>query len=215
MRYIPLPQRLVRRAWYALRHGARVHTPHISLDSVVGRKSIVRDGAVITRCTVGPYSYVNSYAQAYHADIGPFCSIGPAAQIGPNEHIMENVTTCESLYPASELARVHDRNRDRTRLEADVWVGSGAVILKGRSLGVGSVVAAGAVVREDVPRYAVVAGVPARVIRYRFPDEVVERLVASRWWELPPERLEVVLAEVASACGTLDPVAFLDRLPGA
>ena len=207
-----LPQRLLRRVYYAVRHGARVHTPHISLDTSVGRESIVRDGAVVRRSTLGACCYVNSYAHIYHADVGPFCSIGPAAQIGPNEHLLENVTTCETLYPPSELDRVHRRNAERTRLDADVWVGSGAVVLKGCRLGVGSVVAAGAVVRDSVPPYTIVAGVPARGIRLRFPEEVVGRLLEARWWERPVDALKAALREAGRDGDGLDAGRFLDAL---
>lgn len=72
----------------------------------------------------------------------------------------------------------------------DVWIGTGAIILKGVNIGDGAVVAAGAVVTKDVPPYTIVGGVPANVIRKRFSDELTERLLAVKWWEYGPNVLK-------------------------
>ncbi|WP_368780945.1 CatB-related O-acetyltransferase [Alicyclobacillus fastidiosus] len=72
----------------------------------------------------------------------------------------------------------------------DVWIGAGATILKGSIIEDGAVIAAGAVVRGHVPAYAIVGGVPARVIRYRFDEEVREALRGTRWWDWPDEKLK-------------------------
>ena len=69
----------------------------------------------------------------------------------------------------------------------DVWIGYGAIIMDGVTIGTGAVVAAAAVVTKDVPPYAIVAGVPARIIRYRFDDDTIRRLLESRWWDFPEE----------------------------
>jgi hypothetical protein len=71
----------------------------------------------------------------------------------------------------------------------DVWIGGGVIVLQGTTIGDGAVIAAGAVVTRDVAPYAVVAGVPARVLKYRFSPEQVEYLLRLRWWDLPPAQL--------------------------
>jgi acetyltransferase-like isoleucine patch superfamily enzyme len=75
------------------------------------------------------------------------------------------------------------------QLGNDVWIGARSVVLDGVTVGDGAIVAAGAVVTGDVPPYAIVGGVPARIIRYRFEEAVIQELVAWRWWDLPMDQL--------------------------
>ena len=76
------------------------------------------------------------------------------------------------------------------RIEHDVWLGRNAVILPGcRRIGIGAVIGAGAVVTRDVPDFAIVGGVPAKVLRYRYDEPTQAKVLASRWWELQPEAL--------------------------
>ena len=71
----------------------------------------------------------------------------------------------------------------------DVWIGAKVFIRDGVSVGSGAVVGAGAVVVKDIPDYAIVAGVPAKVIRYRFSDEIISKLLSLQWWNWPEEKL--------------------------
>jgi carbonic anhydrase/acetyltransferase-like protein (isoleucine patch superfamily) len=87
----------------------------------------------------------------------------------------------------------HDATRGDVTIGHDVWLGSQAMIMSGVTIGHGAVVAARAVVTRDVPPYAIVAGNPARAMRLRLPEAQVEALLASRWWELPPERISALL----------------------
>ena len=89
---------------------------------------------------------------------------------------------------------------------ADVWIGANALIKGGVSIGVGAVIGAGAVVVKDIPPYAIVGGVPAKIIKYRFPDDIIELLLLSKWWELS----EDVLKLNADFC--MDPLSFLEKV---
>ncbi|SFD34269.1 Acetyltransferase (isoleucine patch superfamily) [Bosea sp. CRIB-10] len=97
------------------------------------------------------------------------------------------------LWPSARGMSGYDATRGDVTIGHDVWLGSQAMIMSGVTIGHGAVVAARAVVTRDVPPYAIVAGNPARIVRLRLPEAQVEALLASRWWELPPERVSQLL----------------------
>lgn len=153
-----------------------------------------------TAIAIGAFSMVHGPGECVGVSIGRYCSIAPDAVLGANEHTMHWLSTCSllenpDLHKWSTLSDLFgDRAlaaKGRPYMESirpitighDVWIGQGAFIKGGITVGDGAVVAAGAVVVKDVPSYSVVGGNPARVIRYRFSDDVIERLLALRWWE--------------------------------
>lgn len=133
---------------------------------------------------IGDYSYVNTYTEIASGSIGRFSSIASFCSIGLNAHPLDWISTSPMLYSKLGLAPEagYRDNRPAPVIMNDVWIGTHAVILRGVKVGDGAVVGAGAVVTRDVPPYAIVTGVPAVVRRYRFPQEVVQRLLALEWW---------------------------------
>lgn len=136
--------------------------------------------------------------------IGAFCAIATGARIVMNgaNHDMAGIST----YPFDvfgwgelDLARYAAQSRGDTVIGPDVWIGAEAWIMPGVTIGAGAVVASRAVVTADVPPYAVAAGNPARVVRHRFPPEVVERLLAVAWWDWPDERIARAVPAITGA----------------
>lgn len=127
--------------------------------------------------------------------IGRYCSFAKTVRVVDANHPLEAITTHPMLY--EKRFGVVDRDHiDAAPLivEDDVWVGHNVVILPGcKSIGRGAVIGAGAIVTADVPRYAIVAGVPAKTIRMRFDPELQAALEASRWWELEPPAIRDLL----------------------
>ncbi len=145
----------------------------------------------------------------YHFDfigdnlrIGSFCAIGSGVRFIMNgaNHALDGVST----YPfaifggAWTAAGLPAGHRGDTVVGNDVWIGYKSTILPGRAIGSGAIVGAGSVVTRDVPPYCVVGGNPARIIRRRFDEDVVERLLALAWWNWPVEAISRHVALIAA-----------------
>lgn len=136
---------------------------------------------------VGAYTDVVSGCEFLEvASIGRFCSIATGVVIGQprRSHPMHWLSTHAFTANPKLLRKPLQPEREATpaRIGHDVWIGRDALILDGVEIGTGAVIGAQSLVNRDVPPYAVVAGSPARVLRYRFAPELIERLLASRWW---------------------------------
>ena len=150
--------------------------------------------------TVGKYSGMNEHTYIARATMGAFCAIGARTAINPFNHPTSWLSVHEFQYHPNAYDWV-DEYKAMDRLERtpdmfktvtignDVWMGHNVNVMSGINVGDGAVIAAGAVVTKDVPPYAVVAGVPATIKRYRFSEDIIARLQRSRWWDLELSQL--------------------------
>lgn len=181
-------------------------------DSDVHPTSKVEPGTAFVRSSMGKHSFCGYDCEISHARIGSYTSIANGVIIGGGRHPMEWVGMSPVFYEGrdsvrkkfSEHARVPPRE---VVIGHDVWIGRSAIILPGVSIGHGAVVGAGAVVTKAVPPYAIVAGNPARVLRYRFAEDVIARLLAIEWWQMDEAELERLAAHFTDVEAFLGAVA--------
>jgi phosphonate metabolism protein (transferase hexapeptide repeat family) len=177
--------------------------------SRLGRYTEVGARTSVIETEMGDYSYVVNDSDIIYAAIGKFCSIASHVRINPGNHPMWRASQAHFSYRASrywpdatdEQEFFAWRRAHPVSIGHDVWIGHGAIVLPGRAVGTGAVIAAGAVVTRDVAPYAIVAGVPARPLRQRFPDDIAQRLVALAWWDWDHARLGEALLDFRALDG--------------
>jgi len=189
--------------------GAKVYNSEIGPGVIISENCLVTNSKfekyvrLFRECwlwevQIGAYSYIAPRAELSMTRIGRFCSIGARFQCSIGNHPTDFVSTspvffsilnqCGISFTDKELFK----ERIGIKIGNDVWIGHGVSIRDGVKIGNGAVIAAAAAVVKDVPDYAIVGGVPAKLIRYRFPDEIIAELLKIQWWNWSEEKLRLV-----------------------
>ncbi|MBR3919885.1 MAG: antibiotic acetyltransferase [Clostridia bacterium] len=163
-------------------------------ESILGEELIIRKDVFISNSLkrLGSYTYIGDRAEILNCDgIGRYVSISHDVKIGLENHKLDGIGTSPVFY--SKQRGWVDRNYIERQVPVavgdDVLISANAMIMSGVKIGTGAVVGAGAFVNKDVPPYAIVAGIPAKIIRYRFDEATIERLLKSEWWKLDKSEL--------------------------
>ena len=186
--------------------------------STLGRYTEIGTRTSLTEVALGDYAYVMSDCEIIYANIGKFCSIAAHVRIHPVNHPMQRASQSHFTYRAADYfeGESHEegffdwRRAQRVEIGNDVWVGHAAIVLAGRKVGTGAVLAAGAVVTKNVAPYTIVGGNPARLLKRRFSEAIGDRLERLAWWDWSHDQLRQALPDFQS----LPIEAFLDKHGG-
>lgn len=221
----------INRALQALLHKHRIFTSskgepgwdvgqliHVNNDASIEKYSSIMAGTNVPK-RFGAFSYTLSKLELY-MEIGRYCSIAPDVTTMGSAHPTEWVSTSPfSFFPKPipgfgayyedqgvEPSPPFHFGQTAPRLDIghDVWIGAHALLRRDITIGTGAVIGARTVITKDVPPYAIVVGAPAKIMRYRFPEAVIERLLALEWWNYGPD--------VLMALDVSDPQGFVGRM---
>ena len=186
---------------------------NLSNSIEIGRNAKVRGAKIAENVRIGAqcniqggkvdcYSYMGNYCELPQVEIGKFCSIAAHVTLAAGNHPMSYVSTSPYTYSTirnsftkkqlytQEFFYTDETHKYLCKIGNDVWIGTGATLVcgsKALNIGNGAVIAAGSVVTKDVPPYAVVAGCPVKILRYRFSDETISEMEKEKWWDKSEE----------------------------
>ncbi|MES2828467.1 MAG: CatB-related O-acetyltransferase [Bacteroidota bacterium] len=144
----------------------------------------------ISNSTLDNFTYTGNFNSINNAIIGKYCSIGPNFKVGLGTHPTSFISSNPLFYSQFNCFGVQLTNNSsfeeykKTIIKNDVWIGANVFISEGVTIGNGAVIGAGSVVTKDVADYAIVGGVPARIIRYRFEENIIRDLLDLKWWDI-------------------------------
>lgn len=169
----------------------------INEASTISPNCHILELTTLNNVSVGSYTYVGRRSLIQNATIGRFCSIANEVMIGLGTHPTNLFSTSPLFYRRNNTFRIplieedlQFQEYETVNIGHDVWIGARAVIMDGVSVGHGAIIATCSVVTKDVPPYAIVAGIPATIIRFRVDEEQKDNLLAMNWWDLDIEQIK-------------------------
>ena len=182
------------------------------INSTIDKTAVVNSGSSVSASKFGKYSYCGYDCEISNAEIGNYCSIAGQVFIGGAEHPMDWVSTSPVFQkvkhsgPEKRFCKKELAPSKKTIIENDVWIGYRAIVKQGVKIGNGAVVASGSVVTRDVAPYSIVGGCPAKHIRFRFPEDIINELLLLKWWDLSDDEMSSVAEYVDN------PVVFIEKI---
>ncbi len=185
-----------------LQEQATLHATAVLCGTTLGKYTEIGQDSELYDVQLGDYSYVCERCHIMYAHIKKFVSIAQHVRINPSNHPTWRASQHHFTYRASKYGFGEDdatffawRQEHAVTIGHDVWIGHGAQIMPGVSVGTGAVIGAGAIVTKPVPPYAVVAGVPAKIVKYRFPKSIQDALLDMAWWHWDHTKLQSALPD--------------------
>ena len=178
-------------------------------DSVLGEKSSIQRYGDIWGAGIGRYTCIGRMSTIQETKIGSFCALADYLTIGCDDHDYSMLSIHPFWHDVSWGISEDNGFSDRYRkleyelpceIGNDVWMGAGVIVCRDVTIGDGCVIGAGAVVTRSIEPYSVVVGVPGRVIKKRFDDQIIERLLKIKWWDLPIPTIRENLSLFRDSC---------------
>lgn len=200
---------------------------HISNSVIVESYSRVSEQSLNwdKNAKIGAFSYVVPGSYLAGCEIGRFCSIAANVQVMGENHPVDRVTTSTWSYGHNVAKIVEEdfgvnikQNRNilpsnQTIIGNDVWIGEGVVIKRGVNIGNGAIVGARSIVTKDIPPYAICAGNPAKLVRFRFSDDEIKKIESVKWWNYHPKDLAPLdmsdVSEFLDGCSSITAQGFV------
>lgn len=170
--------------------------------------NIAKNAEVHALTKIGAFTFINQFSVIYgRTALGKFCTVARNCEVGVANHPIDWLSTLgnmQSYFPRHpDIGRAPNfpmTAHSPTTIGNDVWLGCGVVVRSGVSIGNGAVIAASAVVVSDIEPYAIYGGIPAKLIRYRFPADIISELQALEWWDLPTDQIATLTRNDIKAC---------------
>ncbi len=192
----------LKQIYFKNKYGAKIYSPNVDINCNLSKNVEINQRVYIGKdVRIGAYSYVNYNSIIESGRIGNFCSIGPNVVIGMDEHPYNFVTTHPILY--NEKLKWYDKKNNNKYLHDnkilnkkppiignDVWIGANSVILKDVIIGDGAIIGAGSIVTKDVEPFAIVGGIPAKLLKYRFSEDIRKKLLEISWWNWSEQKIK-------------------------
>ena len=167
-------------------------------NSILDKNTIINSPCSLKNVKIEYGSYISQNSRITNTQIGKFCSIGPNFLCGWGMHPLSGISTSPLFYSTnnqfgfSYTSKNIFKETSEIKIGNDVFIGSNVTILDGVCISDGAVIAAGSVVTTDVPPYAIVGGVPAKIIKYRFTQDVILNLLKIKWWNFDTEKIKSI-----------------------
>ncbi len=189
-----------------------IHETALVKDSRMGAWTMVGQRCEVFQSDLLDYAYLVKDVEVFNAEVGKFANVASHVRINPTNHPMWRASLHHFTYRSVSHFMGEDddeeimnwRKQYRVTIGPDVWIGHGAILMPGVSVGTGAIIGSGSVVTKNVPDYAIVAGNPARMIRRRVTEEVEAALKRIAWWDWEREALIAAVPDFRK----LDAAAF-------
>lgn len=173
------------------------------------RTTSIFRGAKVLNSQIGAYSRIGMNTVVGGAKIGNFSVVSMDSVVSPGAHPTNFLTPHVAFYQSCPwhpewIGKIDFPGGKIVNIGNDVWIGRNCIIMDGVTIGDGAIIAAGAIVTKDIPPYAIAGGIPAKVIKFRFPQEMIDRLEEIKWWNLPDEEITRVIDLFHTANPTME-----------
>ena len=170
---------------------------YVDNQSFINKKVQINRFCIIRKTTIDAYSYISRSCCLNNVEIGKFCSIAKNVNVGLAIHPINFISTSPIFFSPKNATGIKwtkdksfEDNPKKTIIGNDVWIGSNVTIMGGLNIGNGAIIGANALVTKDIKPYSIVGGVPAILIRKRFEDKIIKKLLDIEWWNLKEENIK-------------------------